>query len=235
MASRSLPIEAVVVPLDGSDQGVRALRVAETMANSLGCLITTISFAPPVETREFESRVRRLVRGVLKSTPHSVMVRAAGPSVADDIRLELALQLGALLCMPTLGEGRSGASAGNITTKIVAELPRPVLLVGPECDGADFSPTRPLLIAADTLGPAQAALRVAQAWRLAFSADDEQITTFGDGLSSEIIAKRIADNADDLGSSAIVMATPSRVDPSMNGALATEVARFARCPVLVHE
>lgn len=234
IASRNLLIEAVVVPLDGSDQGLRALRVAETVANSLGCLVTTISFAPSVAAQRFESRVRRLVRGALKSTPHSVMVRAAGLSIADDIRLELALQPGALLCMPTLGEGLSGGSAGSVAKKVLGELPRPILLVGPKCDGADFDPTQPLLVAADSSGPAQDALQVAQAWRLAFGSDDEQTTTFGPSLSPENIAKRLASDAGAMSSSAIVVARHAQGTAVINGALATEVTQFARCPVLVH-
>lgn len=237
----SQAFDGVIVPLDGSDDGVHALRVGAALSQRLACPVTAISFASSESLRQLERRIRRLVRRELAGTPFCVTIRRCHSSVAADILLEMALWPNAILCMPPRGLGQSVRAAGSVATPLLAALPRAVLLVGPVCDGLDFDPSGLALIAAESVIAAESLVAehspsTAQTWIASFGSSAGQTIAIEDSAHPVESARRVAGAARTIGASVIMLAQHSRqVRPEdFSDNIAAHITRFAHCPVLVH-
>jgi nucleotide-binding universal stress UspA family protein len=156
--------KTVLVPLDGSDVGARALPVAADLASAFDAdlmLMTT------TQTR----RSDRMVRPVwLDDTAASisgppVLTRFVDEHPADvAIRSVAADAPDAAVCMATHGRGTLGTAVlGSVAQDVVREVGCPVVLVGPHVDdwpGLD----QPMIVCHDGSAAADAIVPVAAEW-----------------------------------------------------------------------
>jgi nucleotide-binding universal stress UspA family protein len=126
----SLPdeVDALLVPLDGSDFSRAALPVADVLADRLDAAICLLSVVR--KPGEVEPRRAELLRIEIPDRPveREVLV---GPDPAAAIHEALHERAGAMICMATHGRGRSAALVGSVATEIVARSRHPLILVCP--------------------------------------------------------------------------------------------------------
>jgi nucleotide-binding universal stress UspA family protein len=159
---------SVVVPIDSSGAGDRALPIATALARRSGLLIELVSVVPPdrypeAETWHLEERVGRLGLG-----PHVTTVvrhEHAGTAISE----HLSGRDGALLVLATTARAAvDEAHAGSVSEYVLATLCQPVLLVGPGVD-VGHPLTAPALVAAvDGFDLVAAALPVIESWTRTF-------------------------------------------------------------------
>lgn len=131
------PYQRILVPLDGSDVAVRAVRQAQRLALLFGARLWIVTVDDPGDDRDTESI---LAEGV----------DAAGPLPVDTQRVDggdphvVIAELNdthpdALCCMSTTGRGPLGrAVLGSVTRAVVDHSTEPVVVVGPACrEGRD--------------------------------------------------------------------------------------------------
>ena len=159
---------SVVVALDLSGAGDRALPVATSLARRGGLLIELVSVVPPdrdpeAETWRLEESVGRLGIG-----PHVTTVvrhEHAGTAISE----HLSGRDGALLVLATSARAALDEDhAGSVSEFVLSTLRQPVLLVGPGVD-VDHAFGAPALVAAvDGLDLVAAALPVIESWARTF-------------------------------------------------------------------
>lgn len=230
-------VQSLVVPIDGSDLGKRALRVAAQLAERLGLDVHVHSFAPATARDVFEKNVRAQAREQLVDIPHTVEVAPGSHDVAIQIIEAAKSHPAPLLCLPTHGHGRSAGVTGSVATKVISSWGNPVMTIGPRCLSVPLDTSAPVVVAlqpgeesgpADQLGSSWGAALEVDVTRLAVVAED------GDGLSRPVIAETIVSEASKAGAALIVMDTHARTGLSRlwNGSVAALVARDALCPVV---
>jgi nucleotide-binding universal stress UspA family protein len=159
---------SVVVPLDLSTAGDRALPVARSLAQ-LGGLPTELVIVLPRELAgrfnrwELDERARSFALG-----PYTSLVlesEDAGAAISEHV----SGRDGALLVMATTGKAALDENyAGGVSEHVLADVLQPVLLVGPRVDIARPLSSPALVAAVDGSGLATAALPVIVSWTRTF-------------------------------------------------------------------
>jgi nucleotide-binding universal stress UspA family protein len=159
---------SVVVPIDPSGAGDRALAIATSLARRGGLLIELVSVVPPdrypeAETWRLEERVGRLGVG-----PHVTTVvrhEHAGTAISEHV----GGRDGALLVLATTAQAAVDEDhAGSVSEFVLSTLRQPVLLVGPGVDVGGTPRAPALVVAVDGLGLVAAALPVIESWARTF-------------------------------------------------------------------
>ena len=130
-----LTIQAIVLPLDGSEFAERALPVAARLARTLDAdvhLFSAVSHPEDVGQREADLDALAARYGRVRS---SVVVDA---DPAGAIRGFVGGLDDAVLCMPSHGRGRSAGVVGSVTSEVIARSQDPLIIVGPRID--DLAP-----------------------------------------------------------------------------------------------
>ena len=130
-----MTIQAVVLPLDGSEFAERVLPVAARLARALDAdihLFSAVTHPEDVGPREADLDVLAARYGRVRS---SVVVDA---DPAGAIRGFVGALDDAVLCMPSHGRGRSAGVVGSVTSEVIARSPDPLIIVGPRID--DLAP-----------------------------------------------------------------------------------------------
>lgn len=229
----------LIVPIDGSNHGLRALRVARTLAEQLDGVVRVRAFGRNLAVSTFTQRIHDQTGATLHGVRTDVQVRHRSRSVVDDILSELWSHPGSLLCMPTHGYGMSAGLLGSVAAGVVAGAGHPVLLAGPQCDAAAFDPVRPVLLSIDPLFERELADRVAHGWSTLFGVPSQAIAVadpdHDQPVADDVIAATVVAEASALDASVIVMTTHARrgFRRAIGGSVAGEVLRVADRPVLM--
>lgn len=141
--ARIAPLEVrhVLVPLDGSDDALRALPTAQAMAEGLDAELHTIDIGP-------QARDARPGKG-----PHAARRRDLGRdgalAVAGDGPLDVIARVAdglgdCAVCMTSRSSGRlGGALFGSVALDVANRLPHPLVALGPLVDRPAWSPRPP--------------------------------------------------------------------------------------------
>lgn len=158
----------VLVPLDGSPQAERALRIAIPLCNYLG---STLRVASYVDSQFLEQTMNEVSEAVSRagadaSLQTDILVRTPSLTVVDAISGLLEETPGTLLCMATHGRGRSELFTGSVASQILHRTSSPVILVGPHCDADDFTVDGTIVVAVDGSSTSESVVPVATAWAI---------------------------------------------------------------------
>lgn len=162
---------SIVVPLDLSAAGDRALPIAGSLARLGGIPIELVAVVPPgrptAEAWRIEEHVGRHALG-----PHRTTVlehEHAGTAIADHV----AGRDGTLLVLATTARAAIDEDhAGSVSEFLLATLRQPVLLVGPRVAVGRGLSAPALIAAVDGLDLVAAALPVIASWTQTFAGTD---------------------------------------------------------------
>jgi nucleotide-binding universal stress UspA family protein len=159
---------SIVVPLDLTTAGDRALPVARSLAQLGGLPIELLTVVPGRAGRgcdrwDLEERVRSFALG-----PHTSFVlerEDAGAAIAEHVRC----RDGALLVLATTAKAAIDEDyAGGVSECVLAEACQPVLLVGPRVEIAPPLSVPALVVGVDGSGLASVAVPVVLSWWRSF-------------------------------------------------------------------
>ena len=124
-----MPLQTILVPLDGSPVGEAALPYAEALARKCGASLRLVRAARPAETHQAEAYLQSLTAG---SAGGSVKTEVEVPtgSPPDAIRAEITASNADLVVMAT--HTRTGPrrwAEGSVAESVVRQAHAPVLLV----------------------------------------------------------------------------------------------------------
>jgi nucleotide-binding universal stress UspA family protein len=132
-------VENVLVPLDGSDVGFRALPTALELANRFGAQLRTITVVSG------EDELKRLGESIPSSLGRflgDIGVRVEIGDEPSEAIVRRATDLGScLICLTTRARGRiSGAVLGSVARSVVQQSEGPTVVLGPLADNPGWSP-----------------------------------------------------------------------------------------------
>ena len=155
---------SIVVPLDLTTTGDRALPIARSLAQRSGLPIELVTVVPRAAANwcnrwELDERVRSLALG-----PHTCFVLEdddAGAAIADHV----GCRDGALVVLATTAKAAIDADyAGGVSEHVLSEACQPVLLVGPHVDTIRPLSSPALVVAVDGSGLASVTVPVVVSW-----------------------------------------------------------------------
>ena len=158
---------SVVVPVDLSSAGDRALPIGRSLARACGVPLELVTVVPPgddgLDSRGLDEHVRRHGLG-----PHAATVlQHHEPGLA--ITEHMAGRTGALLVLATTAKAAIDEDyAGSVSEYVLSTLRQPVVLVGPRVDVDRGLPSPNLVIAVDGSGLDLVALPVIASWMRTF-------------------------------------------------------------------
>ena len=123
--------EQIIVPVDTSELSARALVPAAVIARACDAEMQVVSFAMRDASIE-QVRDSVEVQTVGIDVPSlSIEVDVVEDRVSDGIVDLVEMRPDSLVCMSSVGRGRTGAALGSVAEGVLRQLARPVLLVGP--------------------------------------------------------------------------------------------------------
>jgi nucleotide-binding universal stress UspA family protein len=158
---------SVVVPVDLSTAGNRALPIARSLGRAGSLPVELVAVVPPggaaIDHRALEEHVRQHALG-----PHTTTVlQHHEPGLA--ITEHVSSRDGALLVMATTAKAALDVDyAGSVSEYVLSTVRQPVLLVGPRVDVDRGLPSSTLVAAVDGSGLGAVALPVLASWTRTF-------------------------------------------------------------------
>ena len=252
--------KTLLVPLDGSDDGMRALPIVGRLATVLDSDVVLVaaelpgSPAPPSPTWLENTASQMAPRGARTAVVSSV-------EVSDALAALAASELDPAICMSTHARTRIGTTwFGSVAEAVLSDTRCPVVLVGPRCD-LRWRPSGPIVVALDGSSAALDALGSAVEWNRALEVGITLVhvahpldTDLVPDAVLEAATKRypdadlkpcvlrsrepeweVVDHARRLGASLVVCSTHGRsgVSRVLMGSVAMGIVRRSACPVLV--
>jgi nucleotide-binding universal stress UspA family protein len=253
--------KTLIVPLDGTTEAERALRVAQSITTRTGGDLALLS----ADTEDGERMRPYLdeVAGRMSPAPSRTECVTGGPTGAILRAAQAAPD--AVVCMATHGRGRLAAPMlGSVAAEVVRAIDRPMLLVGPRCD-EHWWHDPPQLVACWAGEGSDAVLAPAQEWSDALDADLSLLCVFHPldvpasvepaaqfapalaqldarhadtttvALHEELPALAVSDYARRLPATLLAVTTRGRslVSRAVLGSVAQEIVHHSPCPVLV--
>jgi nucleotide-binding universal stress UspA family protein len=174
-----LPTQVLVVPLDGSELSYRALAAAAGLAPHLDARVHLVSVASTQEEvalhrREFED-VADLAPGASCETIMTDGQTATVDEVAAAI-LEVVTGAETLVCMGSHGRGRSAGILGSVAMGVVAQVGRPVVVVGPGFDVQTWVVSAPVVASIDGTPASEVVVPIACQWAKALNVSTSLVT-----------------------------------------------------------
>jgi nucleotide-binding universal stress UspA family protein len=252
--------KTLLVPLDGTDDGMRALPVASRLASALDADVVLVAAELPGSPEPSAETWLPNVAGQVGPRGARVEI-VSSLEVADALAAVAAAELDPVVCMATHARAQIGrAWFGSVAEAVLRDLADPIVLVGPRFD-ARWRPGGPIVVALDGSSAALAALGsaieldrtlragialvhvahpldtdlvpdvVLEAAAKQFPEEDFQASV----LRSRDPEWEIVDHARRLDASLIVCSTHGRTRMSrvLMGSVAMGITRRAPCPVLV--
>ena len=209
----------MLVPIDGSKNSRRALRIAAAIARPLGGQLDVICFSRGPLSAEFRRTVERMTHDEVQAVPTHIEVAEQHGPAERQIAASVAEHPSSLVCMAAHGRSRSPALLGSVTEAIIGAALRPVLLVGPSVATVSFDPRRRLLLTADSAEQRA----IGRGWQLLFGCDVDQapfdfVLTHAQQLPTSIIVATVD--------------KPKRTRRLVWGDSTTGLIHDALCPVL---
>jgi len=209
----------LLVPIDGSSNSRRSLRIAAAVARPLGGRLDVICFSRGPVTAEFRRGVHRMTQRETTAVPIHVEIAVQHGRAQNQIAASVAAHPTSLLCMAAHGHSRSPALLGSVTEAVIDAAHRPVLLVGPSVKTVDFDPKNAVLLTSNHVDHEQ----IAGGWRALFGS---QVSLAS--VDSALERSRQAPTA-------IIVVTlvgRGRIDRLRRGDPIAELIHDAPCPVL---
>jgi len=156
------PYQRILVPLDGSDVALRAVRQADRLAALFDARLWLVTVDDPGDDRDPEAILDEGV-GAAGSTPvDTELITNGDPHVViaelNDGHAD------ALCCMSTSGRGPLGIMVlGSVARAVVDHSSEPVVLVGPACR-AELHSIERVTVALDGSAESEAAVEWAARW-----------------------------------------------------------------------
>lgn len=164
-------IEAVIVPLDGSELAHQAVPYARRLATRLGATLHLLWVLPAKSTEVQRVEANAYLQGVAQSLGHEVQVTLRFGSPAPEIVSAAAGLQEPTIVMTTHGHGGIGRLVfGSVADAVARGAQSPVLLIRSNTAVA-AAPIRSILVPLDGTAYAEAALPYATALARAFDAD----------------------------------------------------------------
>jgi nucleotide-binding universal stress UspA family protein len=252
-------MKTLLVPLDGTDDGMRSLPIAARLASAIDADVVLVlaelpgSNAPPSETW-----LEKVAAGV---GPRGARAEIVSSVELSDALGALSAELDPIVCMATHARAPVGrAWFGSAAEAVLRDLNYPIVLVGPRCD-LRWRPGGPIVAALDgssaalealgsavefnrTLGVGITVVHVAHPLDTDLVPDavlEAATEQFPDeDLRASVLRSRdpewdVADYARRLGATLVVCSTHGRTGVSrvLMGSVAMGIVRRAACPVLV--
>lgn len=214
-----------VVPIDGSRNSRRAIRIAAAIAATLGGRLDVVCFTRSPITRDFRRQVHRLVKEEGATVPMHVEVDPQHGPAERLITAYVRAHPAHLVCMAAHGRSRSPALLGTVTESVIRSSQRPVLLVGPSTRTVDYDPRGPILLASGDPEPAA----VAQGWADVFGGEVFLTTP---GRASAMAAEVPTAAADHASVIVASLGEQGRISRLVHGSELAEVIHDAPCPVI---
>lgn len=176
-------MQLFIVPVDGSAESWRVVDVAVELARRCAGRVEVVEvvFDPSIpgeSARRLASEVaERSIAGV--DVTSTVELSVAG--VAEAIGELVARRPGSTVMMASRGRGRSAALLGSVAEELLRQLDGPILIVGPQSEGSDFS--GPVIVTADGSDTSEAAIPIAAAWSLELGAAAHVVQVVTDGVT----------------------------------------------------
>jgi nucleotide-binding universal stress UspA family protein len=157
-----LPVNSLVVPVDGSPFGERGVALARWLSPRLGASVHLINVSSSVEEAEARQEELRSLAAT-GGLPWEVVIAEDAPGAIDDARDRLNH---ALVCMASHGRGRSAALVGSVAAALLHDSELPTLLIGPRAT-VDETGSKRLVACVDGTPASEALIPVAAAWATA--------------------------------------------------------------------
>lgn len=220
----------IIVPLDGSTVAARALGPACALARYLDSEVRAVAFHADGNREEISVTIEEQMRG-FGGVVRSLLVELLVPPVSDRLGEILAESPGSLVCMSSMGRGRSAALLGSVANGVLQVAAGPVLLVGPQYGAASFRCHGPLLVAVDESEHSRTILPVAESFASVFDYDLE-VVTVRDPRSDPAAA--LVEHAEQTDAALLAMSThnPTGLKRMLVGSVTSNVVHRAPCPVL---
>lgn len=139
--------QRIVVPTDGSERSLGALRAAAHLARALGIEIDVVSAGPAHRAHVRELRVKEVADEIDAPVAEIRIVDSDDPVAVVGEHLERTPD--ALVAMTTHGHtGIEAVLIGSVAERLLRAAPTPVLLIGPRCERHDPL-AGPILLATD--------------------------------------------------------------------------------------
>jgi nucleotide-binding universal stress UspA family protein len=258
-SSATVP-KMLLVPLDGTDDGMRSLPVAARLASAVNADVVLVAAELPGSAEE-PSKVW-LDRAAATLGPRGARTEiVSSVEVADALRAIAVDEPHTTVCMATHARPGVGyAWFGSVAEAVLRDLQAPVVLVGPRCD-VGWRPGGPIVVALDGSREALQALGTAIEWgrmlgagitvvHVAHPLDTNLVpdtvleaaaTQHPDAdLRTCVLRSRepeweIVDYARGVNASLVVCSTHGRtgIRRVLMGSVAIGIVRRATCPVLV--
>lgn len=162
----------LLVPIDGSANSRRALRIAAAIARPLGGDLDVICFSRGPITTDFRRSVHSMAQEEAEALPTHIEVAEQHGPAQQHIAASVAAHPASLVCMAAHGHSRSPALLGSVTEAVIDASHRPVLLVGPSVSTATFNPSDAVLLTANSVDHQE----IGAGWRVLFGSDVLQVS-----------------------------------------------------------
>lgn len=188
----------IIVPLDGSATAARALGPACALARYLDSEVRAVAFHADGNREELSVAIEEQMRG-FGGVVRSLLVEPLVPPVSDRLGEILADSPGSLVCMSSMGRGRSAALLGSVASGVLQLASGPVLLVGPQYAAVSFRCHGPLLVAVDESEHSRAIIPIAESFAIVFDYDLEVVTVHDPRSAAEFERLQAGAAGGDLG------------------------------------
>ncbi len=159
-------VQRLIVPVDGSHESWRAIRIAVALARKCDAPIDVVEVV--LSEADRDDAARRVTGGVDDLDYDDVEIAAhvelGGESVAAALADVLERHPESTIVMSSHGRGRSAALLGSVTEDLLQREYGPVVVVGPHANGTKLD--GPLLVTVDGSDLSEMALPLAGAWAI---------------------------------------------------------------------
>jgi nucleotide-binding universal stress UspA family protein len=151
---------AVLVPLDGSDLGERALRPAAWLADRLGAGLHTVTVGMAANSPWYRGYAASLRQRWPRIVPHCYDEHGLVHGI-DQVARSLH---NCLVCMGTHGRSRTAAVAGSNFVDVARSHVEPLVAIGPRAIAPDPDTPRRIVACVDGTPTSEQILPLAAAW-----------------------------------------------------------------------
>lgn len=179
----------LVVPLDGSAIAARALGPAAVLAREVDAPIAVVGYAAATFVDDLRRQISaHLEEADLSGVRVEATVEATDRAVSECLADVMDATPGGLLCMSSIGRGRTGAIFGSVAEGVLRSHFGPILLLGPSCDVGRFRVGGVMVVPLDGSETSESILPIASSWSIVFHYEPEVVSVAGPDASGALAA-----------------------------------------------
>jgi nucleotide-binding universal stress UspA family protein len=155
----------IIVPTDGSDFSLRALRPALAIAERFEARVEIVEVVMHFGDASLAtSFLREKLDGMIDESKVQVSILVMGDDIAHTLAEHVKGGPDTLVVMSSSGRGRSVALVGSTAESLLADLHMPVVVVGPHADPDDVHLDGDIIVPVDGSPLSERALDLAGVW-----------------------------------------------------------------------